>query len=163
MLASKLPKLPEHLWIRRKLAPDRAGASSKISGFETGSEVRACQLTATLLDIQAMAMFAGDWNSGYCSRSNVPQSTGNQNFFFGSISLSIYFCRPLTNRRRESNPGRLGGKRERFLCAMPSPPATNTLGLAVWSLKIRLWTSSGCIQQVWTFLAQGFTEALWAS
>ena len=41
--------------------------------------------------------------------------------FFGSISLSIYFCRPLTKQRRESNPGRLGGKRERFLCAMPSP------------------------------------------
>ena len=42
------------------------------------------------------------------------------NLFFGSISLSFY-SRPLTKRRRESNPGRLGGKRERFLCAMPSP------------------------------------------
>ena len=37
------------------------------------------------------------------------------------FDLIVFFCRPLTKRRRESNPGRLGGKRERFLCAMPSP------------------------------------------
>ena len=47
-------------------------------------------------------------------------------FFFlgGGFDLIVFFfliCRPLTKRRRESNPGRLGGKRERFLCAMPSP------------------------------------------
>ena len=41
--------------------------------------------------------------------------------FFGSILLSSFICRPLTKQRRESNPGRLGGKRKRFLCAMPSP------------------------------------------
>ena len=40
---------------------------------------------------------------------------------FFSISLPINFCRPLTKRRRESNPGRLGEKRERFLCVMSSP------------------------------------------
>ena len=33
----------------------------------------------------------------------------------------LFICRPLTKQPRESNPGRLGGKRERFLCAMPSP------------------------------------------
>ena len=42
-------------------------------------------------------------------------------FCFFWFDLIVYFCRLLTKRRRESNPGRPGGKRERFLCAMPSP------------------------------------------
>ena len=41
--------------------------------------------------------------------------------FFLVRSHCLFICRPLTNRRRESNPGRLGRKRDRFLCAMPSP------------------------------------------
>ena len=41
--------------------------------------------------------------------------------FFLVRSHCLFICRPLTKRRRESNPGRLGGKRERFLFAMPSP------------------------------------------
>ena len=36
-------------------------------------------------------------------------------------SHCLFICRPLTKRRRELNPGRLGGKHERFLCTMPSP------------------------------------------
>ena len=41
--------------------------------------------------------------------------------FFWFDLIVYLFCRPLTKWRRESNPGRLGGKRERFLCAMLSP------------------------------------------
>ena len=43
------------------------------------------------------------------------------NFFLVRLVCLSFICRPLTKRRRESNPGWLGGKRERFLCAMPSP------------------------------------------
>ena len=54
---------------------------------------------------------------------SVPTSSTFQSVdcgvFFCSVSLS-FICRPITKRRRESNLGRVGAKRERFLCAMPS-------------------------------------------
>ena len=43
--------------------------------------------------------------------------------FFLVRSHCLFICRPLTKRRRESNPGWLGVKRKRFLCAVPSHQA----------------------------------------
>ena len=48
---------------------------------------------------------------------------------FSSFPLSK--CRRLTRQCRESNPGLLGEKRERYLCATPPPQFTDTLIRAV--------------------------------
>ena len=43
------------------------------------------------------------------------QEIQDQNFFLNIRNLKISW------ERLESNPGRLGAKRERYLCAMPTP------------------------------------------
>ena len=51
------------------------------------------------------------------------------------------FCCPLIKRRGESNPRRLGGKRECLLCALPSPTGTfqtSQCPVAVW---LNIWCS----------------------
>ena len=49
------------------------------------------------------------------SKSLRLQEIQDQNFFLNIRNLKISW------ERLESNPGRLGAKRERYLCAMPTP------------------------------------------
>ena len=63
-------------------------------------------------------------------------------YLFFVRSHCLFICRPLTKRRRESNPGRLGGKRSRFLCAMPSPQSILSY------LRLYITFSQKCVKQV---------------
>ena len=50
--------------------------------------------------------------------------------FFWFDLIVYLFCRTLTKWRRKSNPGRLGGKRERFHSDLPSPQRNNMIALS---------------------------------